>query len=63
MKIIYALVFVVMDKITLVDVLPTKSSCEYFMRQAPGTICVPVSVENPKEVIKQLQAIDTLLKE
>lgn len=63
MKVIYALIFVVFDKITLIDILPTKSSCEYYMKQAPGTMCVPVTVEKPNEIAKQLQALDTLLKE
>ncbi len=63
MNIVYALIFVVIDKITLVDVLPTKSSCEHFMKQSPGTMCIPVSVQNPKEVIRQLQALETLFKE
>jgi hypothetical protein len=62
MKVIYALVFVALDKITLIDVLPTKSSCEYYRDLNPNSICVPVTVEDPKEVIQQLQALQTITR-
>lgn len=61
MTVIYALVVVILNNITLIDVLPTKSLCEYYAQKKPGSICVPVTVENPEEVQKQLQAINTLV--
>lgn len=62
MNIIWACVFIVFGKVTVIEVAPTRDWCEAISKDYPGSICHPVNVHAKYDVKKQIEAINELIK-
>jgi len=61
--IIWACVFVYFLKpIEILGVMQTKEHCEQVASQYHGSKCYPVNVTNHREILEQIEALNTILE-
>jgi len=62
MNIFWAVVVIVLNKVTVLEVAQTREGCEAIARQVQGASCHPVSVKAKFDAQIQIDAINTLIK-
>jgi hypothetical protein len=61
--ILFALVLLIEGNYHLVEMFPTKSSCEYYKKlQRENAVCFPVNVTAKEEVEQQINALNLIIK-
>jgi hypothetical protein len=62
MNIFWACAFVVLGKVTVLELSSTREGCEVIQRRHEGSICFPVSVRSTMDAQKQIEAINALIR-
>lgn len=62
MNIFWAVVIVVLNKVTVLEVAQTREACESIAKQTQGASCHPVNVKAKFDAQIQIDAINTLIK-
>jgi hypothetical protein len=62
MNIFWACAFVILGKVTVLEVAGTREGCEAIQRRHEGSICFPVNVRNTMDAQQQIEAINAIIK-
>ena len=62
MNIFWAVVIIVLNKVTVLEVAQTREGCEAIAKQVQGASCHPVNVKAKYDAQKQIDAINELIK-